>query len=476
MLKELKDIKTIYFFDNGYGVRGGANYLLRIINYLLEKTDMSVGLIDFKDGYITEKVKGKNIKFVDYEARLWNLEENSAIFCPAERLILLRTLSNKINMPSIKIVSIIWETKIGWPLLYLQKKLKDFGKLLSDTNSLSFIDLGCKNAAEKQFKRKFKENYLPLYFDNPNKNTECNFNLINKNEINVAWLSRLSDSKCYSLLNLIKQLNNYKTNLHKKIHIIGDGLHKEQLIKDIENIQDLNVEIEFLGVITGNKLDEYLTNNADILFAMGTSMLNGASIKIPTAGVSETANPKLNLDKFIWLFDELGLQLGLPDNHKDLAVISPKAISIKNILDTIYIENKKQEIAEKCYQYYKDNHNNIEVICNKLFDLINNSTLTYKNLAKFYKYLPFVNTLYHELRILGIPLVKIIHTPVKKIYSMLGVRLMKINLTSTKKVYNLFGLIPIMTVYFAGQYNFSNLFDESLKTKDQNCENKALKN
>ena len=150
MLKELKDIKTIYFMGDGYGVRGGANYLLRIINYLLENSNISVGLIDFKDGYMAEKLIDKNIKFIDYEDYVWNLEENSAVFCPAERIVLLKGLLNKKNLSNIKIVSTIWETKIGWKILYLKNKLKDFSKLLFETNSVSFMDLGCKHATEKQ--------------------------------------------------------------------------------------------------------------------------------------------------------------------------------------------------------------------------------------------------------------------------------------------------------------------------------------
>ena len=67
MITELKNVKKIYFFDNGYGVRGGANFMLEIIKFLLDNSIIPVGLIDFKDGYMRESLIDRNIDFVDYE-------------------------------------------------------------------------------------------------------------------------------------------------------------------------------------------------------------------------------------------------------------------------------------------------------------------------------------------------------------------------------------------------------------------------
>lgn len=456
--------RTIYFLGDGYGVRGGANYLLCLIDYLLEKTKINIGLIDFKDGYMAEKLTGRNIELIDYESKEWHIAKDSIIFCPAERTVLLKNIKDSEYLSTIKIATIMWETKIGWGILYPKNILKAFAKLLAKKNALCFMDLGCKYAVEKQLHQTFENSFLPLYFFNQYTNLVANETLINKTEVNVAWLGRLSDTKCFSLLNLIKQLNKYDTTLKKRIHIIGDGLYKEQLEKDISKIKDLDVEVIFTGVLLGEELDEYLSNKADVLCAMGTAMLNGASLKLPVIGVCETSNSDLDLDKFLWLFDELDLQLGLPDNKKALKVLSPKATSLKELLDCIYVDNKKKEIGEKCYQYYTDNHVNIDKIIQKFFDIINCSSLTYKDLRRLYRVLPFVNVINTDIKLFGFPFLHITRKPGKIIYRLLGIRILKIiNYSRFNKVYKLFGLFKILKMESVGKYNFPNIFNKKLK-------------
>lgn len=464
MITELKNVKKIYFFDNGYGVRGGANFMLEIIRFLLDNSIIPVGLIDFKDGYMRESLIDRNIDFVDYEEDKWDIEPESLIFCPVERLCLLKPLVNKEYNTSVKVITILWETMIGWELLYPNHILKKYADLLFNTDSLMFLDAGCQFACENQLKRKFKDSYLPLYFHNSKSTVEPNNNIINENEINIAWLGRLSDTKCFSLLNLIKHFNQINTSKTKRIHIIGDGLYKKELIKDIEKINDLNVDIIFKGVLTGNELNSFLTNNVDILFAMGTSMLNGASISLPVAGVSETSNHKLNLDRFIWLYDEKGLQLGLPDKLKKINKINPKAVPLQTILDEIYEQNKKSEIASKCYEYYKFNHSNIERDINILFENINNSTLTYKKLNNLFKFMPYNKVINQYYKFLGIPFIHIIRKGSNTIYKVFGIRLLKIkNYNLYNRKYKLFGLFTIASSTSVGRYRFPNIFSKKLQ-------------
>ena len=67
MITALKNVNKIYFLGDGYGIRGGANFMLEIIKFLLDNSIIPVGLIDFKDGYMRESLIDRNIDFVDYE-------------------------------------------------------------------------------------------------------------------------------------------------------------------------------------------------------------------------------------------------------------------------------------------------------------------------------------------------------------------------------------------------------------------------
>lgn len=475
----MKNIKTIYFMDNGYGVRGGADLFIRIIMYLLKNTNISVGLIDFKDGYMTEKLKDNdnNIKFINYEDSCWDIEADSVILTSTDKLVLLKPIKDEKAASTIKILSIIWESKIAWKILYSTSILKKFAKLMAEKNSLIFIDYGCLCAVEEQLNRKYTPAFFPVYFNNENKCISASPEIIKNNEINIGWLGRLSNTKSWSLINLIKQLNIYKTEAKKIIHIIGNGPYKDDFLKILNSIKDLKVEIKFLGVLTGKALDDYLLQNVDILFAMGTSMLNGASIKIPVAGVCETGNPNCNFDRFIWLFKEKGMQLGLPDNFDALKKQAPDAVPIKEILDAIYIFNQKQEIGQKCYQYYIENHNNIKNSISILFDSINRSQLFYSDLKDLYKELPFVNQFQTDIKFRNTTIISARKINNVVSYYFLGIKFLEkvyFGMNDSRR-YRPFGLFTLIKIENIGMFGFPSIFDKSLKDSKKNEEKDIIK-
>lgn len=439
----MSEINKIYFFDDGYGARGGANLFFEIITYLLENYKIEIGLIDLEDGYLREKLINRDIDFVDETENLWNLEANSVVFVPVERLCLLKELQSKIIEDSIKIVTILWETEIGWHILYPNYIRDKYFKLLRDEKALFFMDLGCHYAMEEQSKVRFQYRFFPNYL--PYNNNVCaDKNVVSKNVINLGWVGRLSDSKCFALLNVIRQLKNYQTEKTIVLHIIGYGLYEEQFKNHIEALNLSNIQIHFVGRLVDNALDEYLVKNVDILFAMGTSMLNGARLHLPTVGVSETLNSILNLDRFIWLYDEADYQLGLSDTESKVKKINNKAMPIKNILDEIYIHNNKQVVGDRCFEYYIKKHSNIAKNCDLLLKYINESTLTYGKIRKLFKILPYIKLLTNEYYAFGIPFYRVINNETKTDYYIFGFRMLKKYDTPWYMKYYLFG-IPIYT-------------------------------
>lgn len=160
-----------------------------LIEYILKACpEIDVGVIDFRDGYIPERLKGCNVKFINYMDKEWDIEPNSVVFCPTERLCLLKPLKENKFRDSIKIITIVWETKIGWGCLYPPSYLRRFANLLYKTDSIMFIDLGCKIATESkhQLNRTFKPKYLPLYFK-LNADVEKTKSIVSNDEYNIAW-------------------------------------------------------------------------------------------------------------------------------------------------------------------------------------------------------------------------------------------------------------------------------------------------
>ena len=163
------------------------------------------------------------------------------------------------------------------------------------------------------------------------------------------------------------------------------------------------------------------------------------------------------------MFNEEGLQLGLPDTKKLINKINPKAQTLHTILDEIYCKSKKEEIGELCYHYYSKTYTDIDSIVNTLFEYINNSNLTYKNLYRLFKELPFVNILHTNVIFCKIPLFQIIKKKNSNIYKFLGIRfLKKIKLGKYGCKYKLFGIFTILKFETIGRYNFPNIFNKKL--------------
>lgn len=452
-------ISRVYFFDNGYGIRGGAIFFKRLASYLTEKQQIPVSFIDFSDGYLGEFCENNSqYTLVNYEDFTWDLENNSVVILPIDHLCLLKKL--KYETRQVKILCVSWETKIGWNLLYSSSVLRKLAKLLSKKESVIFLDSGCHYAIEKQLKIKFSPNYLPLYHE-ISQNVDINSIPSSHQDINFAWLGRLSDTKCMSLLNVIDRLSEIDEVKEKNFYIIGFGPYQTKL-KEKCKVYKNKINIVFMDRLVGTELNEFLIENVDVLFAMGTSMLNGAALKLPVIGVHETAS-FINIDKFIWLFDEEGYDLGLPDDEKR---INRKAINMSEIVRLIYDQHKKRDIGSACYEYAKNNHGNIEKTGSTLLAAINRTQLFYADIKRLFRFIPFVDACVGRLVLFGIPLYKKVTLYDRKYYYLFNLKLFKLKYDSLGHALYFLG-IPIWKFKKSGRYYFPNTFDRSLKEKKE---------
>ena len=87
---ETNNITRVYFMDPCYAKGGGTAFLFRLAEYLMEYTKIKVGFIDYKDGIMARTARKfyphADISYINYESLDWDLEENSCIFAPVERL------------------------------------------------------------------------------------------------------------------------------------------------------------------------------------------------------------------------------------------------------------------------------------------------------------------------------------------------------------------------------------------------------
>lgn len=209
------------------------------------------------------------------------------------------------------------------------------------------MDLVCFNETQRKFKFKLKQQYVPVPCKLKKMNAPAT--LIDGNTINLAWLGRLDNDKIYALINLLDRFDAYKTNLKKKIHIIGTGSSKA-LVDEAK----YNIEFVWTSTLLNEELDDYLINNVDILLAMGTSCLEGANLHLPTVLLSYGLEP-FQTDIYHWLFEMSDYTLGYNVKHEEMYNLFNK-VSFSEVIETIYQQNKKERYGQLCFEYSQNNH------------------------------------------------------------------------------------------------------------------------
>jgi hypothetical protein len=128
------------------------------------------------------------------------------------------------------------------------------------------------------------------------------------------WIGRVDrDFKVLPLLRVIRDIsdavrsNSLTSNV--EFLIVGSGDGDELIHQAISNIS--NVKFTWLKWVDLHKLDELLSNEVDILFAMGASALQGASMGIPTVIVQPFSHPSQETSEmYRWIHHTVGHSLG----------------------------------------------------------------------------------------------------------------------------------------------------------------------
>lgn len=389
------EVKNITFFYPGRKV-GGAEFLfIRLAKYISRNYGLDVYVIDYRDGFSRSQITEKDIHFIDYEeGKLVHVDYPTHLITPVscllrvknelvlnEKSIILLWVLHPYNLLSLfpfmsRYQSLRVELiKLINKFLFFedQSKIRNAIRYLERTHALYFMDSACFTFNQYLFDLNGEEvRYLPI--TNLDKTLEARSEIVNQNEMNVGWLGRISDEKAYSLLNVIENADVYSARHARKIvfHIIGEG-PKENLIKGYRKKSE-NLEILFLGTKLGDELDRYLANRIDVLFAMGTSCFEGAQLKLPTVLVGPTFQRMKRDYRYKWLSDTEGYSLGGYANKEN------NPYSFEEIMNEIYIRNRKGIIGQMNYRYYVDNHS-ITKVSEMLMDHLEKDTLTLDNLA-----------------------------------------------------------------------------------------------
>ncbi|ARR01156.1 MULTISPECIES: glycosyltransferase family 4 protein [Campylobacter] len=441
--------ENICFFQPVHAITGATTCKVQMAEYLANNTNLNIYFCDLIDGHPRTLIKNiKNINFIPYDpnSELFPLNKKCVIFATSTRVILLKNMhkDNKI---------IFWHNETNpcaWDLLFLNNETLKFFNLIKHSRAIMFHDWSSMDSINRYSNANIYNNDF-YYLTVPNKTLKAPKELLDIDYINIGFLSRLSADKIQSLFYLAKNL--YEINISKKIrlHIIGDGVYRKKVEQELMKYGD-KIDILYTGSIAYNQLDEYLINNIDLLYGVGTCVIEASALRIPSAVLLMNTN-EIQDNQVYWYFDTNCYCTGITvDQKKDFNI---KYISIANSVETILLKNGKRNIGNKCYQYYKNNHGNINKLASIFLEQIINSSLTFDKLKRVIRYTPYSLIKVIRLSILGLKLFKKIDFVVRTDFYIFGIRYFRINRRNGINKYYLFG-IKIISYKEYIPYKFPN--------------------
>lgn len=219
---------------------------------------------------------------------------------------------------------------------------------LYKNNSICFTDEVGMEATLLQTGLSFKQNkenlIIPIAIQIPDKNYEF---VKGKNEpIHLCWIGRVSkDFKSIPIQHLINDMDELISTgkYQMDLTIVGMG----DAWEDIKNLASKKkFDINFRESVDYDRIGEFLYDNADILVAMGTSVLDGAKNGCPSVVITPVKPSNKEEVDYRWIFESKGYSLGeYPD-------IKSGPDQVKKSLKTICDEYQENDgFNTKSYEY-----------------------------------------------------------------------------------------------------------------------------
>jgi hypothetical protein len=353
-------MRNIIFYFPYRGI-GGVSILFKRLSIRLSSF-CKVFLVDFSDGFMGKNFL-KDIIFIDFQTASnypknttlvlqslppWNIKDikkfdsNTRIFFWNLHPLNLYPFIFSIHSNNRYKVLI---AKFLLPISFLRKrKICQVVEYLAKHNSIVFMDEENYNSTVKLFPGiKIPKKILPI-FSLPR-------NLISrepKGTLRCCWIGRIVDFKVHILKHLIERLDlSVPSAGPLKLIIVGDGDSLDFLKVSISHIKAL--QIEFVKYIHPDKLDSFLEEKVDVLFAMGTSALEGASKGIPTYLLDFSYKPIVGNYRFRYIHLTEKFSLGKEIKFRDIENYS----TLEDQL--IYLRANYKKISKLTYRYWSSN-------------------------------------------------------------------------------------------------------------------------
>lgn len=365
-------MRNIYFYYKN-NIVGGAEFLfIRTANFLSQSRNIKVGYI-FKtmEKSCLELLNNNVEKIIVPDSNCIVLPENSTIITNPTLLYRMPQIKSKNTFLLFWILHPDDFYRICFWLAnpIVRRDTINRAKTMIDLNALIAMDEATRIAFKNFSSYDLDDKHIIPVMLEDYPSPPLKQKLINEQCLNIGWIGRLSDDKIYALINLMDNLE--KINIHKKVklHIIGKG-DSEHLLKKYDNF-----EVIMLGTIKNQDLSSYIENNLDLVFAMGTSMLEAEKCAIPAVMVFYILKESAE-NRFLWTFKLKNYTLGYSPEFK--LVPENEIMTLEQIINDFLanIPQRSKQAREHFESFLMEKH------INKLLDCVNQTSYSPSTLKK----------------------------------------------------------------------------------------------
>lgn len=391
---ELKNKKIIFCFP--YRGAGGVNMMFMRLASYLHNNKYDVALVDYTDGDMATN-KEDNIELIPYC-------DNKEVIIPKNSILIFQSMTPWSIYPSLKIHestniffittlpanfypvlpgflrNIMYEggivAKLFWNTLLLNeyKKSKLFLNLIESKNSHAILDMDIVCNLQKSMNIKLSQpKILPLFSEDVGKNLFLEQIKREKNILTLGWVGRIADFKISILNHTMKDAFDYANKIKKEVNfiVVGNGEYEEKLFDETSEY----FKITHIAKIKPSELNKFLLT-FDMLFAMGTSALDGAKLGIPTVRLDYSYKSIPKNYKYKFFHEVKGYSMG---ERVESSCFKNGLHDFEDLINMFYQYKKKLSID--CFEFYKVNHS-INKSCELLLSYIKNSSLVYEDILK----------------------------------------------------------------------------------------------
>lgn len=360
----MNSFKSIVFYFPHHCIGGVSVLFLRLAEYL--SSTHAIFVADYSDGYMARNLpygvgliridKGDPfpsdsvfvfqsflpwrfpyLSKVDMNSRVlfWNLHPKN--FDPS---IFNENIDNKVFSSIARIINGL--------AVFRRKKIRNFANYLLERDALAVMDRENARTTGEIIGRNLES--LEFLAVPTSRMRLIKKHCANVGVINCAWVGRIADFKYRILEHLIVRLSKASSLVGPlRLIVIGDGEYASYIREVASSRQCRDFQVEFVGELSTSVLPNYLVDNVDLIFSMGTSALEGASLRIPVFLTDYSFNKITKNYRFSLLFENSGYCLGEEIAYRHFE----KESSLENSLREVMLDYDKY--SARCYEYWENN-------------------------------------------------------------------------------------------------------------------------